>query len=123
MSGRKVLGLVVYGPDKTVPYIAKRIKIAARLLNIRVTGPVPLPMTIKKFTLQKSPFSDKKARSQYEFRTKRRLLKIDAPSMVANKFMQYVKTYLPPIAGMTGFKGTEQNFLPLKQFYTGKRVA
>lgn len=114
--------MVVYGQDKTVPYISKRIKFAAKLLGVRVTGPFGLPTEIQKFTVQKSPFSDKKARSQYEFRTYKRLIKLDAPTLVANKFLGFVRTYLPPIAGMTDFKGTEQSFQRLSNFYTGKRT-
>lgn len=121
-QGRKVIGMTVSGGDKTVAYIAKRLKFAAKLAGVRAVGPFPLPRHILKFTIQKSPFSDKKARNQYEIRTYKRLVKFDAPTMVANKFMSFIKTYLPPIAGMTEFKGYEQNFQRLSKFYSGKRT-
>jgi small subunit ribosomal protein S10 len=39
-----------------------------------VSGPVPLPVKIKKFTLNKSTFVHKDSREQYEIRTHKRLI-------------------------------------------------
>jgi small subunit ribosomal protein S10 len=46
----------------------------------RVAGPIPLPTRIVKFTVNRSPFIDKKSREQFEIRTHKRLLDILEPT-------------------------------------------
>jgi small subunit ribosomal protein S10 len=41
-----------------------------------VSGPVPLPTKIKKFSVIRSPFIDKDSQEQFEIRTHRRLIYI-----------------------------------------------
>jgi len=41
-----------------------------------VRGPVPMPTSIKKFTVNRSPHIDKKSREQFEIRTHCRLMDI-----------------------------------------------
>lgn len=41
-----------------------------------VCGPIPLPTTIEKFTVNKSTFVNKKSREQFEMRTHKRLIDI-----------------------------------------------
>jgi small subunit ribosomal protein S10 len=45
-----------------------------------VAGPIPLPTRIEKFTVNRSPFADQKAREQFEIRTHKRLLDILEPT-------------------------------------------
>jgi small subunit ribosomal protein S10 len=45
-----------------------------------VHGPIPLPTKIERFTLQRSPHSDKKARDQFEVRTHKRIMDIIEPT-------------------------------------------
>jgi small subunit ribosomal protein S10 len=45
-----------------------------------VVGAIPLPRTIKKFTVNRSPHIDKKARDQFEIRTQKRLIIINYPT-------------------------------------------
>ena len=44
------------------------------------TGPVPLPTEIHKYTVNRSPFIDKNSREQFEMRTHKRIIDIDAPT-------------------------------------------
>lgn len=46
----------------------------------RVAGPIPLPTRIERFTVNRSPFVDKKSREQFEIRTHKRLLDILEPT-------------------------------------------
>jgi len=46
----------------------------------RVSGPVPLPTVIEKFTVLRGPTIDKKSREQFEIRTHKRLLDIIDPT-------------------------------------------
>tara|TARA_B100001013_G_scaffold333112_1_gene249831 strand:+ start:497 stop:805 length:309 start_codon:yes stop_codon:yes gene_type:complete len=52
----------------------------ANRTGAKVRGPIPLPTRIKKFTVNKSPFIDKKSRDQFEIRTHNRLLDIIDPT-------------------------------------------
>lgn len=46
----------------------------------RVSGPIPLPTKIERFTVNRSPHVDKKSMDQFELRTHKRLLDIIEPS-------------------------------------------
>ncbi len=52
----------------------------AKRTGARIAGPVPLPTSINKFTVNRSPFVDKKSREQFEIRTHKRLLDILEPT-------------------------------------------
>ena len=52
----------------------------AERTGARVSGPIPLPTEIKKYTILKSPHKDKDAREQYELRTHKRLIDIVDPT-------------------------------------------
>ena len=59
--------------------VAEIVEIAKRT-GAKVTGPVPLPTRINKFTVLRSPHVDKKSREQFEIRTHKRMLDIVEPS-------------------------------------------
>ena len=52
----------------------------AKRTGAKVRGPIPLPTRNKKFTVNKSPFIDKKSMDQLEIRTHNRLLDIIDPT-------------------------------------------
>ena len=51
----------------------------------KVSGPIPLPTRINKYTVLRSPHVNKKAREQFEMRTHKRLIDIIRPT---NKTME-----------------------------------
>jgi small subunit ribosomal protein S10 len=59
---------------------ASEILETARRTGARVVGPVPLPVTINRYTVLRSPHVDKKSREQFEIRTYKRLLDILEPT-------------------------------------------
>ncbi len=59
---------------------AREIVNTAKRTGARVSGPVPLPTRIERFTVNRSPHIDKKSREQFEIRTHRRLLDIVDPT-------------------------------------------
>src|SRR5512137_1120283 len=63
---------------------AKEIVEHAKRTNARVSGPVPLPTRIERYTVLRSPHVDKKSREQFELRTHKRLISayVYAPSVV-----------------------------------------
>jgi small subunit ribosomal protein S10 len=52
----------------------------ARRTGAQIAGPIPLPTTINKYTVNRSPHVDKKSREQFEIRTHKRLLDILEPT-------------------------------------------
>lgn len=48
----------------------------------KVSGPIPLPTRINKFTVLRSPHVNKKSREQFEMRTHKRLIDIIEPTSV-----------------------------------------
>src|ERR1700753_393740 len=52
----------------------------ARCPAADVGSPIPLPTRIERFTVNRSPHTDKKSREQFEMRTHKRLLDIIDPT-------------------------------------------
>ena len=52
----------------------------ARRTGARVAGPIPLPTSIRKYTVLRGPHVDKKSREQFEVRTHKRLIDILEPT-------------------------------------------
>jgi small subunit ribosomal protein S10 len=59
---------------------ARDIVETAKRTGARVSGPVPLPTRIERFTVLRSPHIDKKSREQFEIRTHKRLIFITEPT-------------------------------------------
>ncbi len=55
---------------------ASEIVNTAKRTGANVSGPIPLPTRIEKFTVNRSPHIDKKSREQFEIRTHKRLIDI-----------------------------------------------
>ncbi|MBI5045646.1 MAG: 30S ribosomal protein S10 [Candidatus Niyogibacteria bacterium] len=58
----------------------KQIVDAALRYGAEITGPVPLPTEIRKYTVNRSTFVHKNAREQFEMRVYKRLVDILSPS-------------------------------------------
>jgi small subunit ribosomal protein S10 len=52
----------------------------ARETGAKVSGPIPLPTGIERYTVLRSPHVDKKSREQFEIRTHKRVIDITEPS-------------------------------------------
>jgi small subunit ribosomal protein S10 len=59
---------------------AKAIVQTVQKSGATVSGPIPLPTRINKFTVLRSPHVNKKAREQFEMRTHKRLIDIIEPT-------------------------------------------
>lgn len=55
---------------------ASEIVNTAKRTGANVSGPIPLPTRIEKYTVNRSPHIDKKSREQFEIRTHKRLIDI-----------------------------------------------
>ncbi len=59
---------------------AQQIVETAKRHGAVVSGPIPLPTKINRFTVLRSPHIDKKSREQFEMRTHKRLIDILKPT-------------------------------------------
>lgn len=59
---------------------AAEIVETAQRTGARISGPIPLPTRVRRWTVLRGPFIDKKAREQFEMRTHKRLLDIHEPT-------------------------------------------
>ena len=62
--------------DKSTEKIVK----TAKSTGAFISGPIPLPTKIERFTVNRSPHVDKKSREQFEIRTYKRVLDIVSPT-------------------------------------------
>ena len=59
---------------------AAEIVDTARKTGARVAGPIPLPTRTERYSVNRSPFVNKRAMDQFEIRTHKRLLDIINPT-------------------------------------------
>ncbi len=59
---------------------AKEIVENAKGTSARVSGPIPLPTRIERYTVLRGPHIDKKSREQFEIRTHKRIIDIHEPT-------------------------------------------
>jgi small subunit ribosomal protein S10 len=80
MPGEKIRvrlrGFDVQLVDQSASSIVQTVQKA----GANVSGPIPLPTRINKFTVLRSPHVNKKSREQFEMRTHKRLIDIIEPS-------------------------------------------
>jgi small subunit ribosomal protein S10 len=65
---------------KLIDQSAKQIVETAERYGAQVSGPVPIPTEIRKYTVNRSTFVHKDSREQYEMRVHKRLIDIVNPS-------------------------------------------
>jgi len=64
---------------RVIDQSAKRIVETAERSGAQVSGPVPLPTKIERFTVMRSPFIDKDSQEHFEIRTHNRLIDVMEP--------------------------------------------
>jgi small subunit ribosomal protein S10 len=81
MLGGQLIRVRLKGYDhKLLDAAVTEIVQTVRRTGGRVAGPIPLPTRIERFTVNRSPYVDKKSREQFEIRTHKRLLDILEPT-------------------------------------------
>lgn len=65
---------------KIIDQSARLIVETAKRSGADISGPVPLPTEIKKYTVNRSTFVHKDARDQYEMRIHKRLIDLMSPT-------------------------------------------
>jgi small subunit ribosomal protein S10 len=79
MANRIQIRLEAYDHE-AIDQATESIMEAARLTGVAVSGPIPLPTRIEKYTVLRSPHVNKKSREQFEIRTHKRLLYLLEPT-------------------------------------------
>ena len=80
MKGQKIrLKLEAYD-HKVLDRSVVEIIDTAKRTGAKVSGAIPLPTKIERYTVLRSPHVDKKSREQFEIRTHKRLIDITDPT-------------------------------------------
>lgn len=80
MTGQKIR-IKLKGFDyRVIDQSASDIVETAKRSGAMVSGPIPMPTRIEKFTVNRSPHVDKKSMDQFELRTHSRLITIVDPT-------------------------------------------
>ena len=80
MSNQKIKIRLKSFDHRSLDRAAREITSSARRAGASITGPVPLPRHIERFTVIRGPHVDKKSREQFEIRTQKRLIVINRPT-------------------------------------------
>ena len=75
MSLNQEIKIILQAFDhKLLDAATKEIVSTVKRTGAGVSGPVPIPLRIERFTVNRSPHVDKKSREQFEIRTHKRLV-------------------------------------------------
>ena len=66
----------------------KEIVSTVKRTGAAIKGPIPLPLRIERFTVNRSPHIDKKSREQFEIRTHKRLIIIEPTPQTVDALMK-----------------------------------
>jgi small subunit ribosomal protein S10 len=80
MQGQRIRIRLQAYDHNVLDQAVKDIIDAAKGTGANVVGPIPLPTTISRYTVNRSPHADKKSMDQFEIRTHKRLLDIIEPT-------------------------------------------
>ena len=80
MPGQKIRIILKAYDHRILDLSASQILEAAERTGAQVAGPVPMPTSIKRFCVIRSPHIDKDSREHFELRTHKRLIDILEPT-------------------------------------------
>ncbi|WP_316354984.1 30S ribosomal protein S10 [Candidatus Trichorickettsia mobilis] len=80
MNNQKIRIRLKSFDHRVLEQATKEIVGAVKRTGADVSGPIPLPRAIQRFTVNRSPHVNKKSREQFEIRTQMRLIVISYPT-------------------------------------------
>ena len=80
MAGQRIRIRLKAYDHRVIDQSARDIADTVKRTGARVAGPIPLPTRVERFTVQRSPHSDKKSQETFEQRTHKRLIDIIDPT-------------------------------------------
>jgi small subunit ribosomal protein S10 len=79
MAGQRIRIRLKAYDHRVIDQSARDIADTVKRTGARVAGPIPLPTRVERFTVLRSPHSDKKSQETFEQRTHKRLIDILEP--------------------------------------------
>jgi small subunit ribosomal protein S10 len=79
MAGEKIRIRMEAYDHEILDQSAANLVEKAKEMGAKISGPIPLPTEIERYTVLRSPHVDKKSREQFEIRTHKRLIDITEP--------------------------------------------
>ena len=80
MNNQKIKIRLKSFDHRSLEHATREIVSAVKRTGADVSGPIPLPRSITRFTVNRSPHIDKKSREQFEIRTQKRLVITNYPT-------------------------------------------
>ncbi len=80
MPGQKIRIVLKAFDHRVLDLSAQQIMEAAQRTGARVAGPIPMPTSIRRFCVIRSPHIDKNSREHFELRVHKRLIDIVEPT-------------------------------------------
>ena len=80
MSNQKIIIRLKSFDHKLLDLATRDRVVTVKRTGAEISGPVPLPRSIERFTVNRSPHVNKKSREQFEIRTQKRLITIGYPT-------------------------------------------
>lgn len=80
MSNQKIKIHLKSFDHRSLEQATREIVSAIKRTGAEISGPIPLPRKIKRFTVNRSPHVHKKSREQFEIRVQKRVIFIIAPT-------------------------------------------
>mmetsp|Transcript_36524 Transcript_36524/g.91566 ORF Transcript_36524/g.91566 Transcript_36524/m.91566 type:complete len:141 (-) Transcript_36524:69-491(-) len=119
---RRLIDISVAGYDKRTFTAVERLAASLKLIDgLNVMGPNPLPKQYRKWTVNRSPFVDKKSRETFELVTIKRLIKIEGDVPTTNKFLKALPDLLAPYPEL-GTRVNVHTFSPITRYYSFQPV-
>mgnify|MGYP004005049365 FL=1 len=80
MPGQKIRIVLKAFDHRVLDQSATQIVETAERTGANISGPVPLPTSIRRFCVIRSPHIDKRSREHFELRTHKRLIDVHEPT-------------------------------------------
>jgi small subunit ribosomal protein S10 len=80
MPGQKIRIVLKAFDHRVLDQSASQIVETAERTGADISGPVPLPTSIRRFCVIRSPHIDKRSREHFELRTHKRLIDVHKPT-------------------------------------------
>ncbi len=80
MAGQKIRIVLKAFDHRVLDQSATQIVETAERTGANIAGPVPLPTSIRRFCVIRSPHVDKRSREHFELRTHKRLIDVHEPT-------------------------------------------
>lgn len=80
MSAQRIRIRLKAFDHRIIDQSASEIVETVKRTGARIAGPIPLPTTVERYTVGRSPHVDKKSQETFEVRTHKRLLDIVGPT-------------------------------------------